>query len=204
MAATPRAARASPTSRRASWLWGGTPEAIAETIRVGINSAHADSRVSQMPAFGRDHVLERPDMENVVAYVLSLSGDARRRPAMSRPARPCSRRTAPPVTAPTARARPTSAHPTSPTRYLDPWRRRSVDLQRRVGRPAGADAELGRPAVADRSQDPRPLHRRPREAAGHERAAPPPRQDPHGRRPFVAGGIAAVWRAPMRTSSMWR
>ena len=77
---------------------------------------------------------------------------ARRRSAMSRPARPCSRRTAPSVTAPTARARPTSAHPTSPTAPdLDPWQRRSVDLQRRVGRPAGADAELGRPAVADRS-----------------------------------------------------
>ena len=39
---------------------------------------------------------------------------ARRRSAMSRPARPCSRRTAPSVTAPTARARPTSARPTSP------------------------------------------------------------------------------------------
>ena len=56
-----------------SWLWGGTPEAIAETIRVGINSAHPDSRASQMPAFGRDQVLQRADIENVVAYVLSLS-----------------------------------------------------------------------------------------------------------------------------------
>ena len=63
-----------PDLTRASFLWGHTPEAIAETIKVGINSAHANSRVSQMPAFGRDHVLERPDMENVVAYVLSLSG----------------------------------------------------------------------------------------------------------------------------------
>ncbi|TXH34192.1 MAG: cytochrome-c oxidase, cbb3-type subunit III [Rhodospirillaceae bacterium] len=56
-----------------SWLWGGSPEAIAETIRVGINSAHPDSRVSQMLAFGRDGMLQRPDIENVVAYVRSLS-----------------------------------------------------------------------------------------------------------------------------------
>ena len=34
-----------------SWLWGGAPDAIAETIRVGINSAHPDSRTSQMLGF---------------------------------------------------------------------------------------------------------------------------------------------------------
>jgi cytochrome c oxidase cbb3-type subunit 3 len=56
-----------------SWLWGGAPEAIAETIRVGINAAHSDTRVSQMPAFGRDGTIPRADLENVVAYVLSLS-----------------------------------------------------------------------------------------------------------------------------------
>jgi cytochrome c oxidase cbb3-type subunit 3 len=66
--------RGFPDLTRASFLWGNSPEAIAETIKVGINSTHPNSRVSQMPAFGRDHVLERPDMENVVAYVLSLSG----------------------------------------------------------------------------------------------------------------------------------
>lgn len=55
-----------------SWLWGGTPEKIAETIRVGVNSAHPDSRVSQMPAFGRDQVLPRADIEAVVAHVLAL------------------------------------------------------------------------------------------------------------------------------------
>jgi cytochrome c oxidase cbb3-type subunit 3 len=56
-----------------SWLWGGDPETIAETIRVGINSTNKDTRVSQMPAFGRDHILERKDIINVVAYVRSLS-----------------------------------------------------------------------------------------------------------------------------------
>jgi cytochrome c oxidase cbb3-type subunit 3 len=56
-----------------SWLWGGTPEKIAETIRVGINSTHPDSRTSQMLAFGKDSMLPRGDIENVVAYVRSLS-----------------------------------------------------------------------------------------------------------------------------------
>ena len=62
-----------PNLTTASWLWGGSPETIAETIRVGINSAHPDSRTSQMPAFGRDGVLPRIEIENVVAYVKSLS-----------------------------------------------------------------------------------------------------------------------------------
>jgi cytochrome c oxidase cbb3-type subunit 3 len=65
-----------PNLTGASWLWGGSPEAIAETIRVGINSANPNSRVSQMPAFGRDQILKREDIENVVAYVLGLSGKA--------------------------------------------------------------------------------------------------------------------------------
>lgn len=33
------------------WLWSGDLEAIAETIRVGINSDHADTRIAEMPAF---------------------------------------------------------------------------------------------------------------------------------------------------------
>jgi cytochrome c oxidase cbb3-type subunit 3 len=59
-----------------SWLWGGSPEAIAETIRVGINSAHPETRTSQMMAFGRDGVLKRDEIENVVAFVRSLSNPA--------------------------------------------------------------------------------------------------------------------------------
>jgi len=63
-----------PNLTTASWLWGGDPEAIAETIRVGINSSHPKTRTSQMIAFGRDGVLKRDEIENVVAYVQSLSG----------------------------------------------------------------------------------------------------------------------------------
>jgi cytochrome c oxidase cbb3-type subunit 3 len=54
-------------------LWGGKGEDIFTTIRVGINSAHADSRVSQMPAFGRDQLLPRPDVLKAATFVYSLS-----------------------------------------------------------------------------------------------------------------------------------
>lgn len=57
-----------------SWLWGGTPDKIAETIRIGINSTNEGTRISQMTAFGRDGVLNATQIANVVAYVRSLSG----------------------------------------------------------------------------------------------------------------------------------
>src|SRR3954452_2061036 len=62
-----------PNLTTGSWLWGGDPESIAETIRVGINSAHPQTRTSQMMAFGRDQMLKKDELENVVNYVRSLS-----------------------------------------------------------------------------------------------------------------------------------
>ena len=55
-------------------LWGGDPETVAETIRVGINSTSEETRVSQMMAFGRDGVLDGAQVRAVAAYVRSLSG----------------------------------------------------------------------------------------------------------------------------------
>ena len=60
----------------AAWLWGGDPETVAETLRVGINSAHAETRVAQMLAFGRDQMLDRGDISKVVTYVQSLADPA--------------------------------------------------------------------------------------------------------------------------------
>lgn len=57
-----------------SWMWGGSPEAVAETIRVGINSQHPETRISAMPAFGADGMLGRQAIRDVVTYVRSLSG----------------------------------------------------------------------------------------------------------------------------------
>jgi cytochrome c oxidase cbb3-type subunit 3 len=62
-----------PDLTAASTLWGGTPEAMMETIRVGINSGHGESRSAQMLAFGRDGMIPRADVENVTAFVQSLS-----------------------------------------------------------------------------------------------------------------------------------
>ncbi len=62
-----------PSLTNASWLWGGDPATVAETIRVGINSSHKDSRTSQMMAFGRDGVLKEREVDDVVDYVRSLS-----------------------------------------------------------------------------------------------------------------------------------
>jgi cytochrome c oxidase cbb3-type subunit III len=63
-----------PNLRRKSWLWGGEPETLAETIRVGINAENPESRQSQMPAFGRDGMLKPEEIQQVVAYVGSLPG----------------------------------------------------------------------------------------------------------------------------------
>lgn len=56
-----------------AWLWGGEAEAVAETLRIGINSSHPETRSSQMLAFGRDQMLSRAEILNVTAYVRSLS-----------------------------------------------------------------------------------------------------------------------------------
>jgi cytochrome c oxidase cbb3-type subunit 3 len=62
-----------PNLMTSSWLWGGDPEKILNTIRVGINSTHPDSHVSQMPAFGRDQMLQGADVLKVATFVYSLS-----------------------------------------------------------------------------------------------------------------------------------
>lgn len=56
------------------WLWGdGSPEAIAETLRIGVNARHDETRISQMPAFGREQMLTGEEVRSAAAYVYSLS-----------------------------------------------------------------------------------------------------------------------------------
>lgn len=62
-----------PNLAAAPIMWGDDPEIVAETIRVGINSTSAETRFAQMLAFGRDQMLERADIDAVVAYVETLS-----------------------------------------------------------------------------------------------------------------------------------
>jgi cytochrome c oxidase cbb3-type subunit 3 len=57
------------------WIWGGTLDAIQQTIIHGIrNGEDPEARDSQMPAFGADQILTRAQISDVAEYVLSLSG----------------------------------------------------------------------------------------------------------------------------------
>nr|WP_314442427.1 cytochrome-c oxidase, cbb3-type subunit III [uncultured Sphingomonas sp.] len=57
------------------WLWGGDIQAIEYSIAHGIrNPEHGETRMSQMPAFGRDGLLPAGDIADVVAYVRTVSG----------------------------------------------------------------------------------------------------------------------------------
>jgi cytochrome c oxidase cbb3-type subunit 3 len=56
------------------WLWGGKLEDIALTIRHGVRTTDDNTRQGSMPAFGRDKLLERPDILAVADFTRSLSG----------------------------------------------------------------------------------------------------------------------------------
>ena len=66
-----------PTLADDAWIWGGTMEEIEYTIRHGIrNNDDEDARFSEMPAFGRDELLETADIAAVTEHILSLSDQA--------------------------------------------------------------------------------------------------------------------------------
>lgn len=56
------------------WLWGGDLPTIQYTITHGIrNPDHKLTRMSQMPAFGRDGILEPAQIADAVSYVRTIS-----------------------------------------------------------------------------------------------------------------------------------
>ncbi len=55
------------------WIWGGDLDAISHTIHFGIRSDHDETRFNEMPAYGRDELLTREEIDDVAEYVLSLS-----------------------------------------------------------------------------------------------------------------------------------
>ncbi len=59
------------------WLWGGKLEDIQYTITHGIRSGGETARMSQMPAYGRDEMLQPAQIDDLTEYVVNLS----RRPA---------------------------------------------------------------------------------------------------------------------------
>jgi len=57
------------------WIWGGTIEEIHTTLMHGVRSeADDDTRLSDMPAFGADDLLDDDQISDVAWYVRKISG----------------------------------------------------------------------------------------------------------------------------------
>jgi len=56
------------------WIWGGTLQDVYVTLQHGIRAQDEETRSSMMPAFGKDGILNKAQIQQVAAYVLSLSG----------------------------------------------------------------------------------------------------------------------------------
>jgi cytochrome c oxidase cbb3-type subunit 3 len=69
-------ARAFPVLADDDWLWGGDLASIQQTILYGIRSGHDETRVSDMPKFGVDEMLDGAQIADVTQFVLSLGGGA--------------------------------------------------------------------------------------------------------------------------------
>ncbi len=67
-------ARGYPNLNDDDWLWGGTLEQVHQTIEFGIRSGDDNAHVGNMPAFGRDGILTKPQISAVADYVRTLSG----------------------------------------------------------------------------------------------------------------------------------
>lgn len=58
------------------WLWGGKVSDIHQTLNDGIRvDGSYDTRMSEMPAFGRDKLLTKTQINNVVDYVMALGNE---------------------------------------------------------------------------------------------------------------------------------
>lgn len=64
------------------WLWGGSLDAIYTVIKYGVRSGHENTRLSEMPAFGRDGILKADDISHIADFVLSglKTGDIKSEP----------------------------------------------------------------------------------------------------------------------------
>ena len=56
------------------WLWGGDIKSIHYSVEHGVrNPGHDQTRMSQMPAFGRDGLLQPAEIDDVTNYVRAVS-----------------------------------------------------------------------------------------------------------------------------------
>ncbi|MFW2391892.1 MAG: cytochrome-c oxidase, cbb3-type subunit III, partial [Methyloceanibacter sp.] len=65
-----------PNLRDDAWLWGGSLDAIHQTIQHGIRADDPKTRNSEMPAFGQLGMLTPEQVDDTAEYVLSLSDNA--------------------------------------------------------------------------------------------------------------------------------
>jgi cytochrome c oxidase cbb3-type subunit III len=63
-----------PALAAGAWIWGGTLDAIQQTVTHGVRSGDPDGRESQMPRFGADGVLQPAEIQQVADYVMTLYG----------------------------------------------------------------------------------------------------------------------------------
>ncbi|MEO0032639.1 MAG: cytochrome-c oxidase, cbb3-type subunit [Pseudomonadota bacterium] len=67
------------------WLWGGDIATIHQTLQNGIRQPGDDAtRMSQMPAFGRDGILTPAQVQDVVSHVRVISGQEKASPSSQR------------------------------------------------------------------------------------------------------------------------
>ncbi|MCR6636820.1 cytochrome-c oxidase, cbb3-type subunit III [Devosia sp.] len=62
-----------PNIAEAPMMWGSDPDTVAETIRVGINANHPETRFAQMLAFGKDQMLAGEEISQLADYLVSIS-----------------------------------------------------------------------------------------------------------------------------------
>lgn len=55
------------------WIWGGSLDEIHHTLTVGIRGVHEETRISDMPAFLTDEILDKAQIKDMATYIQSLS-----------------------------------------------------------------------------------------------------------------------------------
>lgn len=67
------------------WLWGGDIKSIQQTLLDGVRFPGDDNtRMSQMPAFGKDEILKADEVQDVVSYVRFISHQETASPSAKR------------------------------------------------------------------------------------------------------------------------
>jgi len=70
------------------WLWGGSLQAIEQTITHGIRQpGDKDTRTSLMPSFGRDALLTPDQIDDLVSHVRTISHQEKPSPSSARGAK---------------------------------------------------------------------------------------------------------------------